>query len=85
MEGMSPDEGEQVSSCRQVWSTGTSQEAGHDTQVSPSFLQDRRQHKLATVRLLSDSCFYRRADSSCGEVQVSLMVFYTGHLQAVLT
>ena len=30
--------------------------------------------KLASVRLLSESWFYRRADSSWGEMQVSLMV-----------
>ena len=73
--GRQADEGEQLSGCRQVRSVGTSREAGHDTQAKPSFLQDKRQCKLARVRLLSESWFYRRADRSCGEMQVSLMVF----------
>lgn len=49
-------------------------EAGHGTQAKPSFLQDKRQCKLASV---SESWCYRRSDSSCGDVQVSLMGF--GH------
>lgn len=55
--GRRADEGEQISGCRQVRSTGTSREAGHDTQAQLSFLQDFlqdfRQCKLASVTLLS--------------------------------
>lgn len=54
---------------------GTSREAQHDTPVKASFLQDKGRCKLTSVRLLSESWFYRKAGSSCGEKQMSLMVF----------